>query len=180
MNEKNGNSQPFELAGIEARLREERATASELELDELKLRAMRQARRAEGTRPKGQWMKSRIALLAMIVLGLMMSTTGATIAITDSGGRSAADEGHGYRLGGGEGAAGGDTLAGEEQADSGSPRGAPSGAAGPGDAQQAKQAAAASDGGDSLPFTGFLAIPLLIGGVGLLGTGAVLRWKSRD
>ena len=34
--------------------------------------------------------------------------------------------------------------------------------------------------GNSLPFTGYLAIPVLLGGVALAGTGLVLRKKSKD
>jgi hypothetical protein len=38
----------------------------------------------------------------------------------------------------------------------------------------------AATGEDTLPFTGFVAIPLLVGGVGLLGAGAGLRRWQRD
>jgi hypothetical protein len=39
---------------------------------------------------------------------------------------------------------------------------------------------AAQGGSGSLPFTGFVAIPLLVGGVALAGTGAVLRRRTRE
>jgi len=171
------------MDAIEARLRRERATASRLELDELKLRAMRQAAQKRGVR--GNFMKSRFALLTMIVAGLMMSTTGATLAVTGtSGSGSAANNEYYYTppKPDDRGVSGGETLAGaEEGADQ---PGRPGGGAGGGGgdqpavaAQEAAQAEAAV-GEKSLPFTGFLAIPLLIGGIALLGTGAALRWKA--
>lgn len=167
---------------IEARLRRERATASSLELDELKQRAMRQAAHTNGIR--GNLMKSRFALVAMIVAGLMLSTTGATLAVTGSSGSgSAADNNYYYTpppKDDRNGTSGGQTLAGQEEGNGDAP--ADTGGGGgeePAAAQEAAQEEA-SGGDDTLPFTGFLAIPLLIGGVALMGTGAVLRWKARD
>jgi hypothetical protein len=165
------------MDAIEARLRRERATASRLELDELKLRAIRQATQRSGVR--GNFMKSRFALLTMIVAGLMMSTTGATLAVTGSSGSgSAASHEYYYTTDDDRGVTGGETLAGAEEG-AGQPGGGAGGGGGdqPAAAQEAAQAEAAV-GEESLPFTGFLAIPLLIGGVALLGTGAVLRWKA--
>ena len=172
---------------IEARLRRERATASSLELDELKQRAMRQAAQTHGIR--GNLMKSRFALVAMIVAGLMLSTTGATLAVTGSSGSGSAaqnqyppyyvppkdddDDDDDDR----RGTSGGQTLAGQQEGNGDTPSGG--GGEEPAAAQEAAQEEV-SGGDDTLPFTGFLAIPLLIGGVALMGTGAVLRWKSRD
>jgi len=45
--------------------------------------------------------------------------------------------------------------------------------------QPSRQVAAAADEGE-LPFTGLAAIPILVGGIALLGGGAVLRRKTRD
>ncbi|MDA0185772.1 hypothetical protein OJ997_36045 [Solirubrobacter phytolaccae] len=45
------------------------------------------------------------------------------------------------------------------------------------DLQPARQAEA---GTDQLPFTGFAAIPVLIGGLALLSAGLVLRRRTRD
>jgi hypothetical protein len=166
------------MDAIEARLRRERATASRLELDELKLRAMRQAAQKRGVR--GNFMKSRLALLTMIVAGLMMSTTGATLAVTGSSGSGSAASHEYYHVDEDRGVSGGETLAGaEERAGQPSRPGGAGGGGGeqPAAAQEAAQAEAAV-GEESLPFTGFLAIPLLIGGVALMGTGAVLRWKA--
>ncbi|MEK6228440.1 MAG: hypothetical protein AABM31_03825, partial [Actinomycetota bacterium] len=65
------------------RLRESRRVATPLELDELKLRARSQAAR-QRTSSGGSLMKSRLALTALIVVGAMMSGTGATLAISGS------------------------------------------------------------------------------------------------
>lgn len=110
-------------------------------------------------------MKSRLALTAVLVLGLMMTGTGATIAIdgaSDSGSAGVAQYGNNNNGNGNEGG----NLAGEEQG-------------GGGNTQPAEQVAA-QGGSGSLPFTGFVAIPLLIGGVALAGTGAVLRRRTRE
>jgi hypothetical protein len=165
------------MDAIEARLRRERATASTLELDELKLRAMRQAAQRQGIR--GNFMKSRLALLLMIVAGLMLSTTGATLAVSGSSGSGSAASHEYYHVDDDRGVSGGETLAGQEQGAPGEAPGDRGGGEQPAAAQEAAQAEAAA-GDETLPFTGFLAIPLLIGGVALMGTGAVLRWKARS
>lgn len=180
MNEINGQNLPPELTRIEERLREERTTASGLELDQLKLRALRQSRQAKpGTQPKGQWMKSRLVLVTMIVAGLMMSMTGATLAISGSSGdgnaaqRAYEDDtvaGQDQGGGGADDTVGGNEVAGQDNGAGSTPE----------DAQEVQQAAASGDGDGTLPFTGLLAVPLMIGGVALLGTGAMLRRKSRD
>ena len=42
------------------------------------------------------------------------------------------------------------------------------------------EAGAQGSGGEELPFTGFAAIPILLGGVALLTSGLVLRKRSAD
>ncbi|HEX2233677.1 MAG TPA: hypothetical protein VHG69_09970 [Thermoleophilaceae bacterium] len=167
------------MDAIEARLRRERTTASRVELDELKLRAMRQAAQTKGIR--GNLMKSRFALLAMIVAGFMMSTTGATLAVSGSSGSGSAATNEYYTTPPGDqnGTSGGQTLAGQEEGgpEVSQPGGAGGGGEQPAAAQEAAQEEAAA-GGESLPFTGFLAIPLLIGGVALMGTGAALHRRA--
>lgn len=109
-------------------------------------------------------MKSRLALTAILVLGLMMTGTGATIAITgasDSSNAGVAQYGNGNN--GNEGG----NLAGEEQG-------------GGGENTQPAEQVAATGGSGSLPFTGFVAIPLLVGGAALAGTGAVMRRRTRE
>jgi hypothetical protein len=82
-----------ELQPIADRLRAERPTLSALELDDVKQRV-----RAAATRPtttKRGFMRSRLAILLMLVLGLTFSTTGAGLAISgfaDGGGQAAATQ----------------------------------------------------------------------------------------
>ena len=183
MNEETGQDLP-EMTRIEERLRMERTAATGLELDQLKLRALSQARSTKpAKRTKGQLMKSRLVLVSMMVLGLMMSTTGATLAISGSSGEGSSAAGN-YRE------APGDNVLGDIDEGETTPDGAqgdePSGSddagdvGGVSDTQDTQQVAATGSGEDSLPFTGFLAIPLLIGGVALLGSGAALRWRAKD
>jgi hypothetical protein len=171
MDYSNGELDPAELTPIEERLRAERVTATPVELDALKLRAMRQAAPAAPRFRKGVWMKSRLALTLMIVLGLMMSTTGAGLAISGSSDRGSAAQG---QYGGGDEDNGGpENLAGTVQ-------GGGQGGADVADSQPTEQVAVATDDGGSLPFTGFVTIPLIVGGVALLSGGALLRWRARD
>jgi hypothetical protein len=136
-------------------LRENRPEAGELELDRIKQQVRRRAARPE----RRQDMKSRLAILLMLVLGMMLSTTGAGIAVQDltSDDASVAQYGSDDETP--------PTVLGNEESGS--------------DVQPTRQVAAGSDGGDELPFTGFLAIPVLLGGVALLSGGLVLRHRTR-
>jgi len=177
MDYSNGERDPAELTPIEQRLRAERATATPVELDALKLRAMRQAAPAAPRLRKGVWMKSRLALTLMIVLGLMMSTTGAGLAISGSSDSGSAAQGQ-YGKDDDDGGPN-DNLAGTVQGGDGG-GGDVAGTAPAADTQPTEQVAVATDDGGSLPFTGFVTIPLIVGGVALLSGGALLRWRARD
>jgi hypothetical protein len=165
---------PAELASVAERLRAEREIPGALELDQMKGRAKRQAASAATShqRQKGNPLKSRVVLTLAIVLGLMMSTTGAGLAISGSSGQGNAAEAQYEEKDDGQ--------LGEEQ---GAVQGQEQGGGGD-DAQPTEQAAVVSqpgdDSGSSLPFTGFFTIPLMVGGVALLTGGALLRWKSRE
>lgn len=185
MNDHHRDRTPADVMHVAERLRGERATATPLELDEIKLRAKRQAaRRNQNVLQKGIWMKSRLALTLMIVLGLMMSGTGATLAISGSSGQgSAAQNAYPETITPAPPVQGvqqeqvpteqvptlGESQQGEE---------APSEEAQPtAKAQPTRQVAAAAEG-KQLPFTGFFTIPLMIAGVALLSTGVVLRKRA--
>jgi len=74
---------PPELRDVARTLRAQQPEATALELDRMKRRAMAQASRATGHRPqKGIFMKSRGALLTMLVMGTLLFGTGATLAAT--------------------------------------------------------------------------------------------------
>ena len=180
----------FDFDSVEQRLRDERPTLTALELDGLRQRVARRAADGKSTPfRKGSLMKSRLALLLMIVLGVLMSGTGATLAITGAAGSDSAARGEYYEPPGyktpenqrDDGDVLGDIAPSEEDGDNQpddegdtSPGG---GASDP--AQEARQLSA-DDGADSLPFTGLLVFPLLIGGVALVGTGAFLRRRATD
>lgn len=184
MDNSNRNRTPAELEGIEAKLRAERHEASPLELDRIKLQAIRQAERARPSliaRKKGIFMKSRLALTLLLVAGFMMSTTGATLAISGSSGSgSAADNqyvapqnehggNHPEHEVKGENANGGNQPNKTLQ---------PTAETEVAPAPAAEQQAVVSSG-SSLPFTGFVAIPLLVIGVGLVLVGGFIAVKSR-
>jgi hypothetical protein len=153
-------------------LRDEQPQISELELDRIKQRVRRRAR----TPRKGHFMRSRLAILLMLVLGLMLSTTGAGLALQGPSNDAAQtqytageedDNDEGDRLGEEDESPGGGT--GPDEADNG----------GGTDPQETRQVEAGSDGGE-LPFTGFAAIPILLVGIALLGSGLALRRKQSD
>lgn len=190
------NRVPAELREIERRLRDERPTLTELELDEVKLRAKRSA--AQGSdklrKQKGTFMKSRFALLVILSLGVLACGAGGTLAasaVAASGSAGSAqyepDE-HEFCEEGGSG--GGENGCEEPCEESGG------GSAGAGQYEpgcshpcdESESGAASAQLGEhgegcahkpaSLPFTGFPAIPVLIVGLGLLGAGLAMRMRS--
>lgn len=165
-----------EFEDIERRLREQRPELSALELDEVKTRVRRHADRTPG---KGQPMKSRFAIMLMLVAGMLVGTTGAGLAVQGSSGNGNAassqypddtppggvlgdeDEG-GDEAGGGGGAGGAGDVAGEEDT-----------------SQPDRQVAAGvQGGGGELPFTGLAAIPIIVLGVAMTASGVVLRRRA--
>jgi len=199
MDHSNRNRTPAELKAIEDALRAERHEASPLELDRIKLQAIRQAERPRTSlkAKKGTFMKSRLALTCLLVAGFMLSTTGATLAITGSSGSGSAasnqyeqprnEEGgnqgtKGVEESGGKCTEGGGNGGGNGAGNNGKNCNEPATTLAPevevAPAPAAEQQAVVSSG-SSLPFTGFVAIPLLVIGVGMILVGATLRLKSR-
>jgi hypothetical protein len=183
MNNSNRNRTPAELQDLEARLRTERPTASALDLDRIKLQAIRQVERSRPSlyaRKKGTFMKSRLALTMLLVAGFMLSTTGATLAISGSSGTGNASESQYVsphnEHGGNHGVKGANEKGGNKTLNG------PNGGNQPVEVETApapvEQQAVVSNG-SSLPFTGFVAIPLLIIGLALIVGGGVMRLKSR-
>ena len=99
-------------------------------------------------------MKSRLAILSMLVAGMLLSTTGAGLAVTSLGSNDASVAQYGGDNG--------DVLGASDQGT---------------EVQPARQVETGAGSGQ-LPFTGFLAIPVLLGGVALLSTGIVLRRRT--
>jgi hypothetical protein len=177
-------------------LQEGRPQATEMELDQIKQRVRRRA--GDPSRRK-QSMKSRVAILSMLVAGMIFSTAGAGLAMkganhtqasvaqystvtptptptpactetptsdtSPSGGVSPAEEECGQ----------GGVLPAETESP---PTPKPAGGVLPAEAetQPTRQEAAATN--SQLPFTGFAAIPVLLGGLALLSGGLILRRRT--
>src|SRR4051812_31340273 len=193
MNEHLSDLNP-EYRHLGERLQAERPVATAAELDAMETRARYQARRRHG-QPAAGFLRTRLAITATLVAGLLMTTGGAAVGVTglSGDGQSATAQ---YQKpcppgqqkpknGNGKGpekkcGPRGGTLGGQQPG--GGVAGAVGGAsAGGGGAQGAQAGGQGSVSGrnSSLPFTGLVAIPLLLGGLAMLGTGAVLRRRAR-
>ncbi len=245
---------PDDLQDVAELLRGNRPEATALELDGVKRQVRsRVSRAASGPAQKGSTMKSKFAMMAMLVLGLLMSGTGAGLAVSGlgssesasqaqypcednpatpqnecipptptptpppvnrqvpcdlngdgvadatedlngeapgcaaqdvlptetSGGNSCDENGDGIispteALKNGCGGVQGETN--ESNPPAANPDAEPdTREAG---AQPTRQVEAS--GGDELPFTGFAAVPILIGGIALMGGGLVLRRRTAE
>ena len=173
MNDRGERPLPDDLLAVAAWLRSERPSLDGLGLDRAKTRARARAtapQRTGATHRKGALLKSRLAITMILALGILMSLSGATLAVTGLGdsGDNAADGQYFNDPG--------DESSSDESSSSSESLGDPSDPSDPGDVEAASQES--SGGGDELAFTGFAAIPVLIGGVALLGSGLVLRRRS--
>jgi hypothetical protein len=159
-------------------LREGRPQVTEVELDQIKQRVRRRV--ADPSR-RSQSMKSRLAILAMLVSGLLFSTAGAGLAVSGiaSSGSNASVAQYGTPTPTPTPtptSAGGVLPAEETSTPTPSPTNAPVGGALPAE-EAARQVAVSAP--SQLPFTGFAAIPVMLGGIALLTGGLVLRRRTR-
>ena len=125
-------------------------------------------------------MKSRIVILCMLVLGMLLSTAGAGLAVSGLAGQdnaSTAQYGTSTPTGGG-GVLGGEDSGNDvlPEDNTGGGDTSPSGSA----VQPARQVEAGATTNSSLPFTGFAAVPVLLGGIALLSVGLVLRRRTGE
>jgi len=128
-------------------------------------------------------MRSRLAIIAMLVFGGLLSTGGGALAV--SGFSSQQDNAAAGQYGPSNEEDNGDQgVLGEDESGGGSaPAGGQENNGGGGDngvqpARQVEAGAQGTGGEEQLPFTGFAAIPILLGGVALLATGLALRRRS--
>ena len=121
-------------------------------------------------------MKSRLVILTMLVLGMLLSTTGAGLAVSGLSGNNAsiAQYSTPTPTGGGGVLGDQDTGSGTQPENGGGT--APDTST---NTQPARQVEAGANN-NSLPFTGFAAIPVLLGGIALLSAGLVLRRRTGD
>jgi hypothetical protein len=162
----NSNNLTPDLEALASRLRDERPEATGLELDRVKRRAISGASAGRGAwaPKKGLFMKPRIAVAFVLAIGLLTSGTGATLAVISESGSAAQVQYPDLKP---KDSVKPDVLGSDQPAANGS------------SIQEENQVA--SSGGGELPFTGFLAIPLLIVGVLFLVGGGVMRSRtSRD
>jgi hypothetical protein len=159
--DRNPQDLPGELEAVARRLRDDRPEIRGLALDRVKQRAITQASATAGSwaPKKGLFVKPRIAVALVLAMGLLTSGTGATLAVISESNSAAQVQ---YP-----------DLKPKESIKPGVLGSDPGGG---GTVQEEEQVA--SSGGSELPFTGFLAIPLLVVGVAFLVTGGVLRSRS--
>jgi hypothetical protein len=142
-------------------LQDRRPEATELELDEIKQRILRRA--AKPPR-RAQPMKSRLAILSMLVFGFVFSTAGVGLAV---GGLTSSDSAAISQYGT------------PTPTPTATPPGGVLGEEEEGNADTLQPARQVESGSNSeLPFTGFAAIPVLLGGVALLSGGLLLRRRA--
>jgi hypothetical protein len=161
-------------------LEDGRPQATDLELDKIKQRIRRgQAAASSGRK---QSMKSRLTILAMVAFGMLFSTAGAGLAvsgISSNTNASVAQYGTPTPTPTPEGGVlpaeeEGGVLPAEES------NNAPEGGVSPAEeesTQPTRQVEATTE--SQLPFTGFAAIPVMLGGIALLTGGLVLRRRTR-
>ncbi len=155
---------PGELSEIAERLRTGRPQVTALELDRVKTQVRNRAVRTSTN--KGSFMKSRLAITAMLVVGLLMSMGGAGLAISGGSGSGSASVAQ-YQP---KTVSGGGVL-GVVNKPANTPGNTPQNAP-----AAVRQVAATSSG--SLPFTGYAGGAALILGLGLLLGGVLLRRQT--
>lgn len=182
----NEDLQP-DLQPVVAQLRAHRPEATALELDAIKQRVRtRVSQPARRRTRRTELMKSRLVILTAMVLGIGMSTTGAGLAVSGLAGGNASVHQYGHP---GSNNVLGEQDQGQDSQDvlpedsSGNAPAGGGGGEGPGSAvQPARQVetGASPSSGSQLPFTGFAAFPILLGGIALLTAGLVLRRRTAD
>jgi hypothetical protein len=178
-----------DLQPVIDQLRANRPEATALELDAIKQRVRTRASHPARRRTRrAQLMKSRVVILTMLVFGMLLSTAGAGLAVNGLSGNPSASSAQ-YAGNTPTTTPSGGGVLGEQdegQGENAAPEQSPAGGGGgtsPAESangtQPSRQVEAGSGkSGSSLPFTGFAAIPILLGGLVLLGGGLVLRSRA--
>ena len=124
-------------------------------------------------------MKSRLVILSMLVLGMLLSTAGAGLAVSGLSGQKNASK---AVYGAVTTPSGGSDVLGDQDAGTNVSPEDNGGDVSPGGnaTQPARQAEVGATTNRKLPFTGFAAVPVLLGGIALLSAGLVLRRRTGD
>jgi hypothetical protein len=170
-----------DLQPVIDQLRANRPEATALELDAIKqrvrARSSQPARRR--TTRRAQLMKSRMVILSMLVFGMLLSTAGAGLAISGEASNAGVAQ-----YGPTSKPPPSNDVLGDQDSGSGTAPSANNGGGGnkPANAvQPARQVeAGTTTGSNNLPFTGFAAVPILLGGIVLLSAGLVLRRRTSN
>jgi len=178
----NDDLQP-DLQPVIDQLRANRPEATALELDGVKQQVLaRVATPARRRTRRSELMKSRLVVLTTLVLGMLLSTAGAGLAVSGISGNAAEDQ---YETPtpstsptGGSGVLGDEDTGTGAQPDDEAGGGGPGGDDGAGVQPSRQVEAGAND--NELPFTGFAAVPILLGGLVLLTAGLVLRRRTGE
>jgi hypothetical protein len=172
----NDDLQP-DLQSVIDMLHAHRPEATALELDAVKQQVRARVANPARRRTRGnQLMKSRLVILTMLVLGMLLSTTGAGLAVSGLSGTNASIAQYSTPT-----PTGGGGVLGDQDTGSGTAPEQNGGGTAPSEAstQPARQVEAGANN-SQLPFTGFAAIPVLLGGIALLSAGLVLRRRTGD
>ena len=121
-------------------------------------------------------MKSRMVILSMLVFGMLLSTAGAGLAVTSLTENNASIAQYGKTP------PGNNVLGDQDSGQGTQPSGTNPANGGGTDVQPARQveAGATTPSSNNLPFTGYAAVPILLGGIALLSAGLVLRRRTGD
>ena len=114
-------------------------------------------------------MKSRVAVTMMLVFGFLISGAGAAVAVSGISGDGSASQFQ-YPI---------EDTQGQQAVEGDSATGGEGGSQEAGEEAQAARQVAVTGEDSGLAFTGFLAIPLLLVGVGMAGAGLVLH-RARE
>ncbi len=178
---------PSDLAWVAERLEQDRPTATPLELDSMKLQARSRAARGARSQAKGSVLKSRVAIAAILMLGLFTGGTGTTLALSGDSGSAAqvqySKPGGGSVLGKQQGPQNDSpengSVLGQQQSGGGDNGRASSATPSSDSPVQRSRQVVATKGGKSLPFTGLAAVPLIVLGLGLIVVGTMLYRNVR-
>src|SRR4051794_30797405 len=186
----NNDIDPFgddDLDVTAGRLRAARVEPTPIELDRALTTARRRAGRGRARSTTGGFMRSKVAIVSILAIGVLMSGTGATLAFQGSSGQvNAAQEEYiapnttvAPGPGEGTGTEGTtDSQPGGKQTQTLGEESSGGDGSSPAAAQETRQEAATAGDDGKLPFTGLAAMPIIAIGLALLAAGGLLQRRN--